>query len=133
MLYRLLNRINHPADLHRLSSEELVELAEEIRHLIISTVERTGGHLGANLGVVELTIALHSVLSSPRDRIIWDVGHQCYAHKILTGRFHQFATLRQWHGISGFPRPLRVNTTISAQGTAPQLFQPRRAWQSPGT
>lgn len=105
MLYRLLNRINHPADLHRLSSEELVELAEEIRHLIISTVERTGGHLGANLGVVELTIALHSVLSSPRDRIIWDVGHQCYAHKILTGRFHQFATLRQWHGISGFPRP----------------------------
>jgi len=104
MIYRLLNKINKPEDLHRLSPEELVQLADEIRHLIISTVERNGGHLGANLGVVELTIALHSVLNSPRDRIIWDVGHQCYAHKILTGRFQQFSTLRQWRGISGFPR-----------------------------
>lgn len=104
MLYKLLNKINHPQDLHQLDLDELEQLAEEIRHLIIATVEQNGGHLGANLGVVELTIALHSVLSSPRDRIIWDVGHQCYAHKIITGRFSQFTSLRQWQGISGFPR-----------------------------
>lgn len=104
MLYQLLNQISGPQDLRALNLEELEQLAEEIRHLIITTVEKNGGHLGANLGVVELTIALHSVLSSPEDRIVWDVGHQCYAHKILTGRFHQFSTLRQLGGISGFPR-----------------------------
>lgn len=104
MLYTLLNRITGPEDLRGLSTAELQQLAVELRDVIISTVERNGGHLGANLGVVELTIALHTVLSSPRDRIIWDVGHQCYAHKILTGRFHQFGSLRQWDGISGFPR-----------------------------
>ena len=76
MPYELLNQISHPRDLHKLGPEELQRLADEIRALIISTVEQTGGHLGANLGVVELTIALHSVLSSPRDRIVWDVGHQ---------------------------------------------------------
>ncbi len=104
MPYELLNQISHPRDLHKLGPEELQRLADEIRALIISTVEQTGGHLGANLGVVELTIALHSVLSSPRDRIVWDVGHQCYAHKIITGRSGQFSTLRQWQGISGFPK-----------------------------
>lgn len=99
----LLERINSPEDLKRLTPHELEILAGEIRKEIISTVERTGGHLGANLGVVELTLALHTILSSPRDRIIWDVGHQCYPHKLVTGRRGGFHTLRQWEGLSGFP------------------------------
>ena len=101
----LLQEINSPDDLKGLDVHSLEVLAQEIRDQIITTVEQNGGHLGANLGVVELTLALHSVLSSPRDRIIWDVGHQCYAHKLLTGRRDQFHTLRQWGGISGFPNP----------------------------
>lgn len=104
MLYTLLEQISSPKDLKKLSLAELDVLAEEIRRLIIATVEQTGGHLGANLGVVELTIALHYVLNSPEDKIIWDVGHQCYPHKLLTGRMRRFDTLRQWEGVSGFPR-----------------------------
>ncbi len=105
MDHSLLEKINSPEDLKKLKLNELETLAGEIRGEIISTVERTGGHLGANLGVVELTLALHSILSSPRDRIIWDVGHQCYTHKLLTGRRREFHTLRQWRGLSGFPLP----------------------------
>lgn len=101
----LLAGINSPEDLKALDLPQLELLAEEIRAEIISTVECTGGHLGANLGVVELTLALHSVLTSPTDRIIWDVGHQCYPHKLITGRRGGFHTLRQWKGLSGFPRP----------------------------
>lgn len=101
----LLQKINSPEDIKSLNVHNLETLAQEIRDTIIETVEKTGGHLGANLGVVELTLALHSVLSSPKDRIIWDVGHQCYAHKLITGRREQFHTLRQWEGISGFPLP----------------------------
>jgi 1-deoxy-D-xylulose-5-phosphate synthase len=98
----LLDSINSPADLRRLSVPQLEELAQEVRQCIIATVAQTGGHLAANLGVVELTIALHYVLDSPRDKIIWDVGHQCYAHKLLTGRRERFHTLRQPGGLSGF-------------------------------
>ena len=83
---RLLDRIDNPQDLKGLSLSELEELATEIRHEIINTVTTTGGHLASNLGVVELTIALHRVFSSPHDKIIWDVGHQSYVHKLLTGR-----------------------------------------------
>ena len=101
---RVLDAVNSPADLKGLTSSELSKLAEEIREEIISTVSNCGGHLAANLGVVELTIALHSILDSPRDKIIWDVGHQTYAHKLLTGRRDQFASLRQYGGLSGFPR-----------------------------
>jgi 1-deoxy-D-xylulose-5-phosphate synthase len=101
---RLLDAVNSPADLKALTSSQLNQLAEEIRQEIISTVSSCGGHLAANLGVVELTIALHSILDSPRDKIIWDVGHQTYAHKLLTGRRDRFASLRQYGGISGFPR-----------------------------
>lgn len=101
----LLQEINSPEDIKCLDLHSLELLAQEIRAEIIETVEETGGHLGANLGVVELTLALHSVLSSPRDRIVWDVGHQCYAHKLITGRREEFHTLRQWGGISGFPLP----------------------------
>ncbi|HHV63047.1 MAG TPA: 1-deoxy-D-xylulose-5-phosphate synthase [Firmicutes bacterium] len=90
--------------LRSMNNRELAQLAGELRSIIIETTASTGGHLAPNLGVVELTIALHAVLESPRDKIIWDVGHQCYAHKILTGRGDRFSTLRQYGGISGFPR-----------------------------
>ena len=100
----LLKRIHGPQDLRELSRGELYRLAEEIREKIIHTVSITGGHLGSNLGVVELTIALHYVFDSPRDKIIWDVGHQCYTHKLLTGRRGSFHTLRQFNGLSGFPK-----------------------------
>jgi 1-deoxy-D-xylulose-5-phosphate synthase len=99
---RLIDRIDSPADLKGLSPAALGELAAEIRHEIISTVTTTGGHLASNLGVVELTIALHRVFDSPRDKIIWDVGHQSYVHKLLTGRRRQFNSLRQYGGLSGF-------------------------------
>jgi 1-deoxy-D-xylulose-5-phosphate synthase len=99
---KILDTINSPADLKGLSAAQLEELAEELRQEIISTVTITGGHLASNLGVVELTIALHRVFDSPNDKIIWDVGHQSYVHKLLTGRRHRFSTLRQYKGISGF-------------------------------
>lgn len=101
----LLDRIEGPGDLAGLSPGELVRLAAEIRERIISVVARTGGHLASNLGVVELAIALHRVFRSPTDAIIWDVGHQCYAHKLLTGRRDAFSTLRTEGGLSGFPKP----------------------------
>jgi 1-deoxy-D-xylulose-5-phosphate synthase len=100
---KLLEQIESPADLKKLPPESLPRLAQEIREKIIDTVSKTGGHLSPNLGVVELTIALHYIFDSPRDKIIWDVGHQCYTHKLLTGRRDQFHTLRQFNGLSGFP------------------------------
>ena len=102
--YPLLNTINSPADLKRLSLDEMVRLAAEVRNKIIETVARNGGHLAPNLGVVELTIALHYVFNAPRDKILWDVGHQSYTHKLLTGRRDRFDTLRTYGGISGFPK-----------------------------
>ncbi len=100
----VLDRVDFPEDLRRLSVNELQELAGEIRQLIIRTTAKTGGHVAPNLGVVELTLALHYVFDTPRDRIVWDVGHQCYTHKIVTGRKDRFHTLRQLDGISGFPK-----------------------------
>ena len=102
--YSLLNTINSPADLKKLSLDEMVRLAAEVRSKIIETVASTGGHLAPNLGVVELTIALHYVFNAPRDKILWDVGHQSYTHKLLTGRRDRFHTLRTYGGISGFPK-----------------------------
>ncbi|MHB0866125.1 MAG: 1-deoxy-D-xylulose-5-phosphate synthase [Thermoleophilia bacterium] len=99
----LLDQIKSPADLKRLNDRELQELADEIRQFMISAVSKVGGHLAPSLGVVELTIALHSVLDSPEDKIIFDVGHQCYAHKIITGRADEFHTIRQYGGLCGFP------------------------------
>ncbi len=101
---KLLNIVDEPRILKRLSSQQLVRLAGELREEIISTVARTGGHLAASLGAIELTVALHTVFSTPRDKLLWDVGHQCYAHKLLTGRREAFHTLRQSGGISGFPK-----------------------------
>jgi len=100
----ILSHINSPADIKKLTLEELGRLAAEIRQLIVETVSRNGGHLAPSLGTVELTLALHYVFNSPRDRIVWDVGHQAYAHKIITGRREQFHTLRRRGGISGFIR-----------------------------
>ncbi len=100
----LLSKIESPADLKKLEKNQLTQLADELREQIVATVSTNGGHLGSSLGVVELTIALHRVFDSPTDNIIWDVGHQAYAHKLLTGRKKQFGTLRQLGGISGFPK-----------------------------
>jgi transketolase N-terminal domain/subunit len=100
----LLERLTGPADLHGLDDAQLATLAAEIRETIVATVAKTGGHLGSSLGVVELTIALHRLLDSPRDKIVWDTGHQAYAHKLVTGRLDRFGTLRQLDGIGGFPR-----------------------------
>ncbi|HBG45382.1 MAG TPA: 1-deoxy-D-xylulose-5-phosphate synthase [Deltaproteobacteria bacterium] len=102
---KLLDRIEAPKDMKALAPEELVELAAELRELIIETVSDKGGHLASSLGAVEIAIALHYALDTPEDKIIWDVGHQAYAHKILTGRKREFTTLRQYGGISGFPKP----------------------------
>lgn len=100
----LLDKINCPSDIKDLSVEQLETLSEEIRQFLIENLATTGGHFGSNLGVVELTLALHQVYDSPRDKIIWDVGHQAYVHKILTGRKHLFPTLRKYKGMSGFPK-----------------------------
>ncbi|HAP31741.1 MAG TPA: 1-deoxy-D-xylulose-5-phosphate synthase, partial [Firmicutes bacterium] len=100
----VLEQIYSPTDLKRLKYHEMILLSQEIRELILDVVSRRGGHLASSLGVVELTIALHRVFNTPCDKIIWDVGHQCYAHKILTGRREGFEMLRTANGISGFPR-----------------------------
>src|SRR5210317_1370883 len=100
----LLDRVQLPEDLKRFSDAELVQLAHELRTETISAVSETGGHLGAGLGVVELTVALHAVFDAPKDKIIWDVSHQSYPHKILTGRRGRIRTLRQRGGLSGFTK-----------------------------
>ncbi len=100
---KLIDRVSSPEGIKKMTLKELSELATEIRALILETVAKTGGHLSPNLGVVEITLALHYVFDTPRDKIIWDVGHQCYTHKILTGRKDRFSFLRQYDGLSGFP------------------------------
>ena len=100
----LLDRVRDPRDLKRLTDAQLKQVADELRAETISAVSVTGGHLGAGLGVVELTVALHAVFDTPRDRLIWDVGHQAYPHKILTGRRDRIRTLRQKDGLSGFTK-----------------------------
>jgi len=112
----MLNTINSPADLRQLPRTQLKPLADELRAFVLDSVSKTGGHLSSNLGTVELTIALHYVFNTPEDRIVWDVGHQTYPHKILTGRRDQMSTLRQFDGISGFPR--RAESEYDTFGTA---------------
>ena len=134
----LLERINSPADLKKLSRAELPELAAEMRARLIDVCSRTGGHIGAGLGVVELTIALHYVFDTPRDQLVWDVGHQGYPHKLLTGRGGRMETLRQESGISGFLKrveseydtfgaidiSLSLSTTTMSRPESPALFRP---------
>ncbi|UDG83143.1 1-deoxy-D-xylulose-5-phosphate synthase [Candidatus Vallotia lariciata] len=115
-MYELLKTINNPDALRRLELRQLKPLAKELRAFVLDSVSQTGGHLSSNLGTVELTIALHYVFDTPKDRIVWDIGHQTYPHKILTGRRDQMSTLRQWNGISGFPR--RSESEYDTFGTA---------------
>src|SRR5512144_2059081 len=115
-MYELLDTVTSPADLRRLDRDQLQQLAIELRGFLLESVARTGGHLSSNLGTVELTIALHYVFDTPDDRLVWDVGHQTYAHKILTGRRDAMARLRQRGGPSGFPR--RSESEYDTFGTA---------------
>jgi len=103
-MYPILDNVDSPKDLRKLKLERLPLLAEEIREMIIDVVSKNGGHLAPSLGVVDLTLALHYSFDTPKDKIIWDVGHQAYAHKIITGRRDRFSTLRTYKGISGFPK-----------------------------
>ena len=112
----VLENVNSPKDLKKLDEAQLNQLCAEIREYMIKTVSQTGGHLASNLGVVELTVALHKVFNSPTDQIVFDVGHQCYTHKILTGRKDKFKTLRTEGGISGFTRPVESEHDIFSSG-----------------
>ena len=112
----LLEWIKSPALLRRLSRDQLPKVAQVLREHLIDSVSKTGGHFSSNLGTVELTVALHYVFNSPQDRLVWDVGHQTYPHKMLTGRFDQMSTIRQKSGLSGFPR--REESVYDAFGTA---------------
>src|SRR5687768_10269646 len=114
--YELLKTIDEPAQLRRLERKQLAQLARELRAFVLESVSKTGGHLSSNLGTVELAIALHYVFDTPEDRIVWDVGHQTYPHKILTGRRDAMARLRMLDGISGFPR--RSESKYDTFGTA---------------
>ena len=101
---RLIKQINYPADLRKFKKENLKQIANELREELIDVVSETGGHLGAGLGVVELTVALHYVFDTPKDKLVWDVSHQCYPHKIITGRRDRIKTLRKGGGLSGFTK-----------------------------
>ena len=116
--YQWLDQIDCPADLKRLPEERLDELCSEIRHFLVEAVSKTGGHLASNLGAVELTVAIHRVFDAPKDDILFDVGHQCYVHKMLTGRKNRFDTLRQFGGISGFLRPSESEYDSAVSGHA---------------
>ena len=115
-MYELLEKISNPSDVRALERKQLAELVKELRDYLIHSVANTGGHLSSNLGTVELTVALHYVFNTPHDRLVWDVGHQTYAHKILTGRRERMSTLRQYGGVAGFPR--RIESEYDTFGTA---------------
>ena len=100
-----LEHIHSPKDIKKLNTKELTDLCAQLRQKMVDTVSRTGGQLASNMGTVDLTVALHRVFTTPKDAIVWDVGHQCYAHKLLTDRYSRFDTLRQQGGFSGFPNP----------------------------
>ena len=127
--YPLLQTVNDPAALRRMSRAELKTLANELRAFVLESVSKTGGHLSSNLGTVELTIAIHRVFDTPRDRLVWDVGHQSYPHKILTGRRERMGTLKQFGGLSGFP--LRTESEYDTFGTAHSSTSILRRWAWP--
>jgi 1-deoxy-D-xylulose-5-phosphate synthase len=124
----LLELIHSPADLRGLSRGQIDALAAEIRHVIIQTVARRAGHLAPNLGVVELTLALHRIFDSPNDKILWDVGHQSYPHKLVTGRFERFDTLRSLDGIAGYPSRAEARNP-PAPVTQPSLGRAGLPWR----
>ena len=114
----IIERINSSDDIKKLNYDELVTLCAELREFLIQNVSKTGGHLASNLGVVELTVALHRVYDTSVDRIVFDVGHQSYVHKIITGRRDKFSTLRQHGGLSGFPKPYESDDDAFIAGHA---------------
>ena len=116
----LLSRIDRPQDLHALSEDELQTVAQEVRELLIDTVGEIGGHFGANLGTCEIAVAVHSLLDSPKDKVLWDVGHQAYPHKILTGRRDQLHTIRQYGGLAPFCARFESEHDIMAPATLPR-------------
>ena len=137
MGYILLDSIHAPQDLKAMTIEDMKELSREIREFILTSLSQTGGHLASNLGVVELTIALHYVFDSPKDKMIWDVGHQTYIHKLLTGRKDKFDSLRKIGGLSGFPKRKESSHDVLKPGIAvlpyPQLLEwPGREYKRPG-
>lgn len=115
----LLDHIKQSSDIKKLKEDQYPELAREIRQFLIEKISKTGGHLASNLGVVELTMALHLAFDLPKDKIVWDVGHQAYTHKLLSGRKAGFDDLRQFGGMSGFPKRKEALTMPSTQDTAP--------------
>ena len=129
----LLAKVNFPEDIRRLSITELNVLAEEIREMMIETVSKRGGHLASSLGTVELTLAIHYVFDSPRDRLVWDVGHQAYTHKIITGRKDRFDTLRQKGGISGFPKREESPYDVFDVGHSGTSISAAAVWIVPGS
>ena len=129
--FGLLSQIQYPADLRKISEDQLPEVCSELRQDIIDEVSVNPGHLASSLGVVELTVALHYVFNTPDDRIVWDVGHQAYGHKILTGRRDRFCTNRQLGGIRPFPTPWRANTTRSPADMHPTASRLPSAWPWP--
>ena len=131
MDHRILDVISSPADLKLLTNEELSILAREIREEIVSVTSETGGHVGSSLGAVEIILAVHSMLDCPRDRFIFDVGHQAYAHKLVTGRLDEFKSLRTYGGLSGFPA--RAPTTCIPRAMPPTRFRWRSAWRRHAT
>ena len=129
---KVLDCVNSPEDLKNLGIDDLKNLAAEIRECLVETVSRTGGHLASNLGVVELSIALHRTLNSPRDKIIWDVGHQSYVHKILTGRKNELPILRKRGDLSGSRKHRKASTIALTPGTAAHQYPPPWGWPRQG-
>ena len=119
---KILDKVKYPSDLRKLNLDELKILSKELREELVDVVSTTGGHLGAGLGVVELTIALHYVFDTPKDKLVWDVGHQAYPHKIITGRRDNIRTLRKGGGLSGFTKDLKANMILLVQRIVLLLF-----------
>ena len=128
---RLLDEVDAGRSVRELSPEDLLQLANDLRAYLLYSVGQSGGHFGAGLGVIELTIALHHIYNTPNDRIVWDVGHQAYPHKILTGRMQRMHSMRQAGGFPAFPSAARASTTPSASATPPPVFPRPWAWRWP--
>ena len=128
-MYKLLETINSPADLRKLPRAQLKALTAELRAYLLDTVSKTGGHLSSNLGTVELTVALHYVFNTPDDRLVWDVGHQTYPHKILTGRRERMAACASGVACRAFRAVTKATTTLSAPRIRPPRFLQRWAWR----
>jgi len=129
----LLESIHSPADLKRLTFAQMAELAGEIREFLVQTLSKTGGHLGPNLGVVELTLALHAVFNTPEDKLLFDVSHQAYIHKILTGRLDRLDTIRQPADSTASCSALRASTIVTEPATQALPCRPHWEWPSPAT